>query len=227
MAVTKSFRPTDADAALYAQLFDDQNMTTSEQFHAMVAAVAAQRDGAKNEAVNAENAERLQRAEAVVNNIAAMYETTPDELEKTCEAYKQQFFQKAAEADRFGVENSTLKQRLQDAEMRLQECKQEAETRLQENETRLQERLQNVITIDLQPFTRKLMDLTVARLSERYKREVTPEQILVDMFLRYTVSQNTEWFYPFVIKDREIVDAAREMNPQINSIRQIEKMLTK
>ncbi len=216
MAVTKSFRPTDADAALYAQLFDDQNMTTSEQFHAMVAAVAAQRDGAKNEAVNAENAERLQRAEAVVNNIAAMYETTPDELEKTCEAYKQQFFQKAAEADRFGVENSTLKQRLQDAE-----------TRLQENETRLQERLQNVITIDLQPFTRKLMDLTVARLSERYKREVTPEQILVDMFLRYTVSQNTEWFYPFVIKDREIVDAAREMNPQINSIRQIEKMLTK
>lgn len=70
-----------------------------------------------------------------------------------------------------------------------------------------------------------MLEETAARLSERYKRDITPLQILIDMFLRYTIDRNAEWFYPFVLRDKDIVGIAREINGNVVSIQQIRKSL--
>ncbi len=62
---------------------------------------------------------------------------------------------------------------------------------------------ENTLVIPLEANVKKLLDVTVERLSEKYAHKypngVTPALILVDMFLRYTRHQETELFYPFVI----------------------------
>ena len=70
-----------------------------------------------------------------------------------------------------------------------------------------------------------MLEETAARLTERYKRDITPLQILVDMFLRYTIDRNAEWFYPFVLRDKDIVAIAHQLNENVVSIQQIRKSL--
>lgn len=79
----------------------------------------------------------------------------------------------------------------------------------------------------IQPFPVALLEATAARLSERYNREITPLQILVDMFIRYTIERNAEWFYPFVLKDKDIVSMAHELNENVISIAQIKQAFCK
>lgn len=81
------------------------------------------------------------------------------------------------------------------------------------------------IRITLQPFTAAMLEETAKRLSERFDREVTPISILVDMFLRYTIERNAEWFYPFVLKERDIVAIAHTLNENVVSINQIKKAI--
>lgn len=50
----------------------------------------------------------------------------------------------------------------------------------------------------------EFMQLTVERLTEKLKQEITPAHIFTDMFLRYTIEKKARWFYPFVISDAEI-----------------------
>lgn len=228
MAITKSFRPSDDDAALFASLFDGQNLTTSEQFHALVTAMAAQRNGQQAECVNNETAERLQQIEQVVNTIAQEYETDPEKLLETCRVYKQRFVELQAETERLQSVNADLSTSVNELQTRvnaLQTTLSILSTTLKTDVNTLQTGVINgVITIGLQPFTRKLLDLTVQRLAERYKKEVSAEQILSDMFIRYTVFQYTQWFYPFVISDREIVEIVNEYNPEITTIGQVRKL---
>ena len=56
---------------------------------------------------------------------------------------------------------------------------------------------QIMFTID-QPHLALLQE-TVKRLSERSGTDVTMKDVLLDMFVRYTVEQYSEWFYAFVI----------------------------
>lgn len=81
----------------------------------------------------------------------------------------------------------------------------------------------NAIKQTLQPFPAALLEETAARLSEYYGREITPMQVLIDMFLRYTIERNAEWFYPFVLRDADILAKAKEVNPAIESVKQIKK----
>ena len=75
----------------------------------------------------------------------------------------------------------------------------------------------------MQPFAAALIGETARLLSEKYGREITPMAILVDMFLRYTIERNAEWFYPFVLRDKDIVRIANEENENIVSMEQIRK----
>lgn len=77
----------------------------------------------------------------------------------------------------------------------------------------------------IKPFAVSLIELTAVKLSEKYGRNVEPMQILVDMFMRYTIERWNQWFYPFQLDDSEIVQAAQAINPEINSISQIKKTL--
>lgn len=83
------------------------------------------------------------------------------------------------------------------------------------------------IRITLQPFTVALLEETARRLSERYGKQVTPMAILTDMFLRYTIERWSEWFYKFILNDREILSIAQKINPDIKSIDQIKKAVLK
>ncbi len=75
------------------------------------------------------------------------------------------------------------------------------------------------------PFPAALLENTAAMLSEYYDREITPMQLMVDMFIRYTIERNAEWFYPFMLKDKNIVAIAQLINPDVTSIDQIKKSL--
>ena len=83
------------------------------------------------------------------------------------------------------------------------------------------------IRLTLQPFTVALLEETARRLSERYGKQVTPMAILTDMFLRYTIERWSEWFYKFILNDREILSIAQKINPDIKSIDQIKKAVLK
>lgn len=77
----------------------------------------------------------------------------------------------------------------------------------------------------LESFPVALLERTASRLSEYYGREITPMQVLIDMFIRYTIERNAEWFYPFMLKDADIVAIAQEINPDVTHIKQIKKSL--
>ena len=73
----------------------------------------------------------------------------------------------------------------------------------------------------MKPFPARLLALTAERLSQKYKREVTPIQVLGDMFLRYTIEKWSEWFYPWVLTEADILNEAQKINPNITSVKQL------
>jgi hypothetical protein len=77
----------------------------------------------------------------------------------------------------------------------------------------------------IKPFPAKLLQATADKLSKIYKKPITPESILVDMFLKYTIQQYNVWFYDFVLSNDEILAIAREVNPEIKSFQQIKQHL--
>ncbi len=62
------------------------------------------------------------------------------------------------------------------------------------------------LTIRMNPHVQSLLRETASRLSARYGTEITPDDILTKIFLRYTVERLTLWFYPFVLTDRDIAE---------------------
>lgn len=83
----------------------------------------------------------------------------------------------------------------------------------------------DLILESLEPLPAMLLKITAEKLTKKYKREVTPTMILVDMFVKYTVEQYSIWFYPFVISDDEIIKIAQTINPDITSINQLKQTL--
>lgn len=63
---------------------------------------------------------------------------------------------------------------------------------------------ENAIIVNAPEWSRKLLAQTAKRLSEKYNKTITPDMILLDMFNRYTIERWNQWFYPFVLNDREI-----------------------
>ncbi len=79
----------------------------------------------------------------------------------------------------------------------------------------------------MKPFPARLLALTAERLSQKYKREVTPIQVLSDMFIKYTIEKWSEWFYKWVLTEDEIVAIAHEINPEITNIKQVKQLIMK
>lgn len=80
---------------------------------------------------------------------------------------------------------------------------------------------------NITPFSAYLLENTAEKLSSRYNKEVKPLQILIDMFMRYTIEKWSQWFYPFVLSDKEILEIAQQINPEIKHINEIKKTLPK
>lgn len=78
---------------------------------------------------------------------------------------------------------------------------------LSEKYNLLQQQLSDdtVLKIHTNKVVRALMDETVTRLRERYKKpDIDLADLLQKMFLRYTIEKYTLWFFPFVLSDTDI-----------------------
>lgn len=78
----------------------------------------------------------------------------------------------------------------------------------------------------LQPFVTKYLEQLAVKLSAKYKKEVTPVNIIEDYIIRYNLTEHwTQWFHPWVMSEKDAVNIAREINPEIKSFEDIKKAL--
>lgn len=80
-------------------------------------------------------------------------------------------------------------------------------------------------TITLSPFAFKLLKTLSKRLSERHGKTVKPEQIMEDYLIRYNLQRWSQWFHAFVLPDKEILAIGQEINPEIQSLKDLYKAL--
>ncbi|NCC99480.1 MAG: hypothetical protein EOL95_07250 [Bacteroidia bacterium] len=103
------------------------------------------------------------------------------------------------------AENSSNSNRSTEMQEQITQLKSENEL-LKNNNTEIASRISDTdIVIRTNAVVRNLMDETVKRLQERYpEAKIDAADLLQKMFLRYTVERFTSWFYPFVLKDKDI-----------------------
>lgn len=77
------------------------------------------------------------------------------------------------------------------------------------------------------PLTVLMLEETANRLSVLLNKPVTEINILADIFNRYTVERNSEWFYPFVLKKQDIVNIAHSINPNVVNFDQVLRAIVK
>lgn len=63
---------------------------------------------------------------------------------------------------------------------------------------------ENQLLLNLPDAVVKMLNLTAERLTEKYQVAITPQDVLVKIFVRYTVERFTNWFYNFVLTDVDI-----------------------
>ncbi len=149
----------------------------------------------------------LQTKQAANENAAAEYEQKITELTAQLQAAQDRL--EHAEASNRQLEESSYKATEQAAQL---------ETELRQAKTSIDE-------LQLKPFPKRLLELTAEKLSLRYGKQVTPTEILSDMFLKYTIQQYNVWFYPFVLSDKVIVSVANSINPQITTMQQVKQLI--
>ena len=79
---------------------------------------------------------------------------------------------------------------------------------------------ENQLLIEMPPWVKVLLSVTVERLSKKYNKTISAEDILVSMFARYTLEKRTDWFYDFIINTNEL---ERLTGHSIEKIKQLKK----
>lgn len=64
---------------------------------------------------------------------------------------------------------------------------------------------ENEILIQFPEIHQRVMNEVCRRLTKLNEQSVTPQMILLDMFIRYELQRNEEWFYPHLIKENEFL----------------------
>ena len=85
------------------------------------------------------------------------------------------------------------------------------------------EEKENTILLHISPIALAMLRKTAEILSKRYNKEILPTHILVDMFIRYTIERQNEWFYPFVDK-KEIIEVLATFNENIKQWDQVKQI---
>lgn len=77
------------------------------------------------------------------------------------------------------------------------------------------------------PLCAEMLDITARRLTEKRKDGlvVTPQIILGDMFLKYTIQRWNNWFYWPVLTDNEIVAIAQDHDERLINIKMVKAAL--
>ena len=76
--------------------------------------------------------------------------------------------------------------------------------------------------IILSPFVKAYLDRLTTKLSARYNKQVEPKQIIEDYIIRYNLSDKwTQWFHPFVMTEKDAVEIANKINPEITTFEHV------
>ena len=77
------------------------------------------------------------------------------------------------------------------------------------------------------PLCAEMLDITARRLTEKRKDGlvVTPQIVLGDMFLKYTIQRWNNWFYWPVLNDNEIVAIAQDHDERLINIKMVKAAL--
>lgn len=168
-----------------------------------------------------------------INELIDTYKSkrvTTTKLEQQIKELQEELTQ-AKELSLQAVNNEDLQkeiEHLQEVNKRETECKQQAYDELtdlkQAYETLYNQFINvskdNAVKVDFGNY-KSLITTTVDRLNKKYNRtDITPDQLLFTMFIRYTVEKLTNIFYPFVLSDKEIEEITGK---SIRDIRQFLK----
>ena len=142
-----------------------------------------------------------------------------------------------------GEADETIQQELEalkkERDNALQE-KNEAETKAKKAEqeaSKLQEQyntsLENIKALQseekglvLEPFVRDYLAKLAEKLSKRYKKEVTPAQIVSDYIIRYNLTDRwTEWFHPWEMTEEDAIAVMQNIVPEIKTMKQLKQAL--
>lgn len=160
-----------------------------------------------------QNSTANEKSNELIKAILELYSCSENDLLESCKSYKERCI--SLENERISLENKVNE--LKNDGIRL-----ENERISSENED-----IWLKIKRNITPFSAYLLENTAEKLSARYNKEVKPLQILIDMFMRYTIEKWSQWFYPFVLSDKEILEIAQQINPEIKTINEIKKTLPK
>jgi|GEM_PF-1633097 len=181
-----------------------------------------------------QNSVKNEKSNELVNAILELYSCSENELIDVCKSHlstENELENKVSqlENERIRLENDGI--RLEDERKSLENKIFQLENeriQMENNGIRLEnEDIWLKIKRNITPFSAYLLENTAEKLSARYNKEVKPLQILIDMFMRYTIEKWSQWFYPFVLSDKEILEIAQQINPEIKHINEIKKTLPK
>lgn len=88
-------------------------------------------------------------------------------------------------------------------------------------------KLQNQETgIILEPFVKDYLNLLAQKLSKKFKKDVTPAQIVSDYIIRYNLTERwTEWFHPWVMTEQDAITVMKQFKPEVKSFKEIQYAL--
>ncbi len=167
-----------------------------------------------------QNSTANEKSNELIKAILELYSCSENDLLESCKSYKERCI--SLENERISLENKIFQLENERIQMENDGIRLENERISSENED-----IWLKIKRNITPFSAYLLENTAEKLSARYNKEVKPLQILIDMFMRYTIEKWSQWFYPFVLSDKEILEIAQQINPEIKNINEIKKTLPK
>lgn len=181
-----------------------------------------------------QNSTANEKSNELIKAILELYSCSENDLLESCKSYKERCISlenkvnelenriSELENERIQLENNGIQMENERKSLENKVFQMENEHISSENED-----IWLKIKRNITPFSAYLLENTAEKLSARYNKEVKPLQILIDMFMRYTIEKWSQWFYPFVLSDKEILEIAQQINPEIKNINEIKKTLPK
>lgn len=152
--------------------------------------IIAMLDALESEHADSEELKALRAIKSDHSRLAAEY----TELQQAAQLQHERTTARIAELEEQSSAYQAQIQTLENREPEVREVSVEVERQLAADE--------HVMHIPAQ--IHNMMRVTVERLNDEYKTNDTIADLLQKMFLRYTVERLTQWFYPWVLRDRDI-----------------------
>ena len=174
-------------------------------------------DAYENQSKTEENA----KAQSLLVEVADWLGCTVDNMKETVASLNNKLYEAQRNADLYKQKNNEFEERIQTLSNDYEELQNQYNAKAEAYAHIGWEHIRTT----MKPFVVDLLELTARKLSDKYNKKVTPMQVMVDMFLRYTIERWNQWFYPFVVKDDEIIRLAHQYNPDIKSISQLKSIV--